>query len=85
MNHSTMFKGVIQGKIIELEREPGLAPGQPVLVSIMPQLETNNQQELAPGEGLRQAFGGWADDGEELDEYLEWTRQQRKIQRPAIE
>ncbi len=39
---------------------------------------------LAPA-GLRQAFGGWAEDAEELDKYLEWTRQQRKIGRREIE
>ena len=29
--------------------------------------------------GLRRSFGGWAEDAEELDKYLEWNRQQRKI------
>jgi uncharacterized protein (DUF433 family) len=31
--------------------------------------------------GLRLSFGGWADDAEELDEYVQWTRQQRKLRR----
>jgi uncharacterized protein (DUF433 family) len=35
--------------------------------------------------GLRQSFGGWADDAEELDEYLEWTRQQRKVRRREMD
>jgi uncharacterized protein (DUF433 family) len=35
--------------------------------------------------GLRQSCGAWAEDAEELDEYLEWTRQQRKIGRREIE
>jgi uncharacterized protein (DUF433 family) len=35
-------------------------------------------------EGLRLSFGGWVDDAEELDKYLEWTRQQRKIPRREI-
>jgi len=30
-------------------------------------------------EGLRKSFGGWAEDAEELDRYLEWTRQNRKF------
>jgi uncharacterized protein (DUF433 family) len=34
---------------------------------------------------LRRAFGAWAEDGEELDKYLEWNRQQRTINRRAIE
>lgn len=31
--------------------------------------------------GLRSAFGGWAEDAEELDHYLDWTRQNRKHKR----
>jgi uncharacterized protein (DUF433 family) len=33
---------------------------------------------------LRRCFGAWADDAEELDEYLEWNRQQRKFSRKEI-
>jgi uncharacterized protein (DUF433 family) len=36
-------------------------------------------------EGLRRSFGGWAEDADELDEYLGWTRQQRKLHRREIE
>ena len=36
-------------------------------------------------EGLRKSFGGWAEDAEELDKYLEWNRQQRELSRPEIE
>ena len=36
-------------------------------------------------EGLRRSFGGWADDAEELDRYLDWTRRQRKLRRHEIE
>lgn len=35
--------------------------------------------------GLRRACGSWAEDGDELDNYLEWNRQQRKINRREIE
>jgi len=42
------------------------------------------EQRLPPGEGLRRAFGGWAKDAKELDAYLEWNRQQRKMSRPEI-
>jgi hypothetical protein len=43
-----------------------------------------DEQLLPPGEGLQRAFGGWAEDAEELDAYLEWNRQQRKMSRPEI-
>ena len=36
-------------------------------------------------EGMRRSFGGWAEDAEELDQYLDWTRQQRKLRRPEIQ
>jgi hypothetical protein len=42
-------------------------------------------KDLPPGEGLRRSFGAWAEDAEELDRYMEWSRQQRKIGRPELE
>ena len=45
----------------------------------------NEVKDLAPGEGLRRAAGAWAEDAEELDEFLEWNRQQRKIGRRELE
>lgn len=35
--------------------------------------------------GLRKSFGAWADDAEELDKYLQWTREHRKVRRRGIE
>jgi len=35
--------------------------------------------------GLRSSFGGWAEDAEELDKYLEWTRQNRGRKRRELE
>ena len=151
---STVFKGVIHGKTIELEREPGFPKGQPVTVEIrpleggqpssatageVPRVETWMDrlvfdpavlpgqrivkgtrlaaealvEELAAGQseqdffkahpeltqedlaalhnyartpvGLRRSFGVWAEDADELDKYLEWNRQQRKISRREID
>lgn len=67
------IKGVVHGKTIELEREPGLPDGQEVTVTVRPA----DPGRLAPGEGLRRSAGGWSDDPQGLDEYLEWNRQQR--------
>ena len=36
-------------------------------------------------EGLRRSFGAWAEEADELDEYLAWTRQQPKLRRREIE
>ena len=65
---TTKFEGVVRGKTIELDREPGLPDGQQVTVTVQP---TNGTEKLPPGEGLRRAFGGWADDTEELDRLLD--------------
>jgi hypothetical protein len=149
----TTIQGVIHGKTIELEHEPGLPDGQTVAVTIervatlpvaptatdVPPVESWMDRlvfdsavdplerivkgtklqvealvaELAKGRsdpdmlqahpelvkedlealrcyarwplGLRRSFGAWAEDAEELDKYLEWTRQQRKIGRREID
>lgn len=80
MTSQPVLRGIVHGKTIELESEPGLPDGQQVTVTVQPV-----SQQLAPGEGLRRAFGAWAEDSEEVDRYLEWNRQQRKIGRPKIE
>ncbi len=77
---TTALRGVVHGKIIELDEEVGLPDGQAVTVSVQPV-----GRRLPPGEGIRRSAGAWADDAEELDKYLEWNRQQRKISRPPIE
>ena len=79
---ATVRRGVVHGKTIELDEETGLSDGQKVNVLVQP-IESGAQR-LPSGEGLRRACGGWAEDAEELDAYLEWNRQQRKISRPEI-
>lgn len=77
------LKGVVHGKTIELEHDPGLPDGQEVSVTVQAPCQTG--RELAPGEGLRRSAGAWADDVEGLDRYLEWNRQQRKTARRELE
>ena len=77
----TVLAGVVHGKTVELEQESGIPDGQSVKVT----LEPIPPGTLPPGEGLRRAFGSWADDPQGLEEYLEWNRQQRKIGRPEID
>lgn len=74
--------GIIRGKTIELDVHSGLPDGQPVQVTVQPvapKLSDDERREL-----LRRAAGGWSDDPEGLDQYLEWNRQQRKTNRPEI-
>jgi hypothetical protein len=82
MSSATVLKGIVHGKTIELEQEPGLPDGQEVSVVVQP-LEAT-EKRLPPGEGIRRSAGGWGDDAEGLDEYLEWNRQQRKVGRREI-
>jgi hypothetical protein len=78
-----VLKGVIHGKTIELETDPGLLDGQEVAIRVLPAARPD--PPLPAGEGLRRSFGAWAKDAEELDEYLEWSRAQRKLGRPVPE
>jgi hypothetical protein len=77
-----VFEGVVHGKMIELAQEPGLPDGQAVSVTVKP-VESLVEQ-LPPGEGLRRAFGAWADDAEELDKFLTETRRSRRLNRREI-
>jgi len=70
--------GVVHGKTIELEHQTGLPDGQPVRITVLP---IDGATRLPPGEGLRRSAGGWSDDPAGLDEYLGWSRQQRKTER----
>jgi len=79
----TVIKGVIHGRTIELEGEPGLPDGQAVTVTVEPVTPKDSQ---AAFEALKRAAGGWAnDDPEGLEQYLEWNRQQRKANRRMID
>ncbi len=100
---SPMLKGIIRGRVIELESESGLPDGQEVSVTVEVMrtvtatslTEADSQrrlaealaqvENLAPGEGLRLGFGAWAEDAEELDEYLESSRKLRKLGRQGME
>ncbi len=79
------LRGVVHGRMIELENESGLPDGQSVTVVVQ---ATENAVEGAgsppSSAGLRRAFGAWAEDAKELDDYLEWNRRQRRIGRPEM-
>jgi hypothetical protein len=75
------LRGVVHGKTIQLEQMPNLPDGQRVTIIVHPVMEP---RQLEPGEGIRRSAGGWADDPMGLDEYLDWTRRQRKIGRGEI-
>jgi uncharacterized protein (DUF433 family) len=137
---TTTMWGIIHGKTIELEQEPGLPDGLKVSVQLRAEeppppwlerftvdpaiavgkllvrgtrlvaddlvhlveegrsdddlrqlhpelaaedLDAVRQYAQVPA-GLRRAFGGWAEDADELDRYLQWNRQQRDVNRPEL-
>jgi hypothetical protein len=80
----TEVRGTIHGKLIELAEETGLPDGQQVTVFVQP-VAVSAERPLPPGEGLRRAFGAWAEDADELDRYLQWNQEQRSLSREEIE
>jgi hypothetical protein len=76
MSESSVYKGVVHGKTIELDQEPGLPDGQAVTVLVRP--------VLPPGEGIKQSAGGWADAGDELDAWLDEMQRSRQQDRPEL-
>src|SRR5437867_10319562 len=84
---STMTKtihGRAHGKTIELDEDLGVPDGQEVHVTVEP-FPSPEAGQLPPGECIRRAFGAWAEDAEDLDKFLEWNREQRKVGRRRID
>jgi len=75
------LRGVVHGKVIQLETECGLPDGQEVSVSVRP-IQT---QRVTDGEGLRRSAGAWDDDPDGLEAYLDATHRARQLDRPGIE
>ncbi len=68
--------GVVHGKTIELQEESGLPDGQAVSITVRP--TPTEPHAGAVHEGLLRSAGGWADAGDELDEWLKETYEARK-------
>ena len=79
-NTPTILRGTVHGRTIELDAESGLPEGQQVTVTLEPAPRRQTPPE-DPLEALKRAAGGWSDDPEGLDRFLEWNRQQRKVNR----
>jgi hypothetical protein len=80
---SQTLHGIMQSDSIQLSERSTIPPGTKVQILVMPELPA--RENLVPGEGLRRAFGAWAEDDAELDEFLDWCRQQRKIERRSVD
>jgi hypothetical protein len=81
-----LLRGIMHGRTIELDSEPGLPDGQPVTVVVQPQYAAVGENGgVPPSASLGRAFGAWAEDARELDEFLEWNRSQRRTGREEID
>jgi hypothetical protein len=77
--------GIAHGKFIELDSESGFPEGQPVSVVVHSLAAVGKSAVAPPKEDISLAFGAWADEADEVDEFMQWNRQQRKIGRPETE
>jgi len=82
MASSNVHHGVVHGKMIELTDSLGLPDGQEVRVIVEPREE--EAETTTSEERLRRAFGAWSEDGKNLDDFLRWSREQRRAYRPEI-
>ena len=78
----TPLHGVIHGKTIELVEAPGLPDGQKVVVLLQ---SWSGPNRLPPGEGLRRAFGACAGEAAEVNQFIEWNREQRQLDHRRID
>jgi hypothetical protein len=83
MSEPIHARGSIHGQAMALEEPISLPEGEAVELTITRAIE-GKDVERAPGEGICRSAGAWADDTEELDEFLKWNPQQRKQSRPEI-
>ena len=78
------LQGVIHGRVIELDGEAGLPDGQRVSIVLVPMPADVRSPRQQPLDNLRNAFGSWASEAAEVDEYLQWNRRQRKLGRREV-
>jgi hypothetical protein len=69
---TNQIAGIIHGKTIQLEADPGLIDGQPVVVVVQPA-----PSKRQPGDGIRASAGAF-EDWPEADKYLQEILAERK-------
>jgi hypothetical protein len=73
-NNLNAMRGIVHGKMIEVEGDLNLPEGQQVAIIVQPL--------LTPEEAIRRSAGGWSDDPEGVDRFVEEMRQLRSMERP---
>jgi hypothetical protein len=72
------LSGVIHGKTIQLDSDPGLTDGQPITVVVQPIL-LNPKSGKPWGEGIRASAGAFADDPN-AEKYIQEILAERKME-----
>jgi hypothetical protein len=83
MSEATTVQGVIHGQTVTLNDPVQFADGELVEITIA-RRSPGLKATVPTGDGLSKSAGAWAEDGEQLDEFLEWNRQRRKVPRSEI-
>jgi len=68
-NTQDAMRGVVHGNMIEVKEPLNLPDGQQVAIIVRP--------VLSPKEAIRKSAGGWADDPEGVDRFVEEMRRLR--------
>lgn len=78
MSDSTeSFQGILDGQSIKLDRPPSFPNGSKVNVIIRKATLSATEREVK----LRELFGGCSEDAADLDSFMLWNQQQRRINR----
>lgn len=73
-NSPGTMRGIVHGRTIEVEGDLNLPEGQPVAIIVQPL--------LSPEEAIRRSAGGWSDDPQGVDLFVEEMRRLRNMERP---
>ena len=74
--HET-YRGIVHGSTIKLQQTLGVPDGAEVEITIKREPLTREQRK----EKLKSLFGSCKEDASDLDEFLKWNEQQRKLER----
>ena len=73
-NGASVLRGIVHGNMIEVQAGIDLPEGQEVTIIVQPLVSAE--------EVLRRSAGGWADDPEGVDRFVEEMRRLRSLERP---
>ncbi len=75
------FHGILHGQSIKLDRPPSLPDGSKVNVIVRKAKLSASEREAK----LKELFGGCSQDAAELDSFIQWNQEQRRINRRGEE